>query len=484
MKYGLTETTVENICAVFARFPEIEKAVLYGSRAKGNFKTGSDIDLTLCGDELTSDLCSTIASALDDLLLPYTIDLSVFNELNHAELREHIERVGMVFYKRANQCAGMKKNWEVKRMGEVCLIKPPKSEARKQLGSSDLVSFVPMENLGIGSKYLVARQVRPLEDVVGSYTYFAEEDVLLAKITPCFENGKLGIARNLSNGVGFGSSEYIVFRTNKSLHNEFLYYFLSREQFREEGAQRMSGAVGHKRVAKDFIENYPIPLPPLPEQQRIVAILDEAFAAIATAKENAAKNLQNARELFESYLQSVFANPGDGWEEKAFDKVCVFQRGFDLPTHSRNAGSFPLVSSNGITDWIDVWKVNAPGVVTGRSGTIGNIHYVEKDFWPLNTALYIKDFHGNDPRFVYYFLKQFDLGKYSSGAGVPTLNRNNVHVVQVNFPKSIPEQRAIVAKLDALAAETKKLEALYRQKLNDLDELKKSVLKKAFDGKL
>ena len=79
MKYGLTETTVEKICAVFARFPEIEKAVLYGSRAKGNFKMGSDIDLTLCGEALTSDLRSTIASALDDLLLPYTIDLSVFN---------------------------------------------------------------------------------------------------------------------------------------------------------------------------------------------------------------------------------------------------------------------------------------------------------------------------------------------------------------------------------------------------------------------
>jgi len=101
MKYGLTETTVENICAVFACFPEIEKAVLYGSRAKGNFKTGSDIDLTLCGEALTSDLRSTIASALDDLMLPYNIDISVFNELNHEKLREHIERLGVLFYERA-----------------------------------------------------------------------------------------------------------------------------------------------------------------------------------------------------------------------------------------------------------------------------------------------------------------------------------------------------------------------------------------------
>ena len=100
MKYGLTEATIEKIQGVFVRFPAIEKAVLYGSRAMGNFKTGSDIDLTLYGEALTSDLCLTIASELDDLLLPYTIDLSIFNELNHAKLREYIERVGVVFYER------------------------------------------------------------------------------------------------------------------------------------------------------------------------------------------------------------------------------------------------------------------------------------------------------------------------------------------------------------------------------------------------
>ncbi len=100
MKYGLSEATVEKICGVFVHFPEVEKAVLYGSRAKGNYKTGSDIDLTLYGAKLTHSLCATIASELDDLLLPYTIDLSVFDELNHDKLREHIERVGVVFYQR------------------------------------------------------------------------------------------------------------------------------------------------------------------------------------------------------------------------------------------------------------------------------------------------------------------------------------------------------------------------------------------------
>jgi predicted nucleotidyltransferase len=100
MKYGLTEEAVAKICAVLARFPEIDKAILYGSRAKGNYKPGSDIDLTLCGKALTPDVRSAVASELDDLLLPYTIDLSIYDELNHAKLREHIERVGVVFYER------------------------------------------------------------------------------------------------------------------------------------------------------------------------------------------------------------------------------------------------------------------------------------------------------------------------------------------------------------------------------------------------
>jgi len=100
MKYGLSESTVEKICGILARFTEVDRAVLYGSRAKGNYKPGSDIDLTLFGANLNAALCATIAEALDDLLLPYFIDLSVFSELKQPELEAHINRVGKVFYQR------------------------------------------------------------------------------------------------------------------------------------------------------------------------------------------------------------------------------------------------------------------------------------------------------------------------------------------------------------------------------------------------
>jgi len=105
VKYGLKETTIEKICAVFAAFPVVDKAVLYGSRAKGNFKNGSDIDLTLCGQDLTLKTLYKIENELDDLLLPYTIDLSIFAQISNADLVAHIQRVGVAFYEKSSEHA-------------------------------------------------------------------------------------------------------------------------------------------------------------------------------------------------------------------------------------------------------------------------------------------------------------------------------------------------------------------------------------------
>jgi predicted nucleotidyltransferase len=106
MKYGLKEATIRKICAVFAKFPQVDQAVLYGSRAKGNYKNGSDIDLTLCGDaDLTLNVLYQIMHALDDLLLPYTIDLSIFSDIGDPDVVEHIRRVGVTFYAKGGRNA-------------------------------------------------------------------------------------------------------------------------------------------------------------------------------------------------------------------------------------------------------------------------------------------------------------------------------------------------------------------------------------------
>lgn len=140
-----------------------------------------------------------------------------------------------------------------------------------------------------------------------------------------------------------------------------------------------------------------------------------------------------------------------GWSTKRLGDVATLQRGFDLPVQHRVSGAFPIVTSSGKSDWHHKAAVKGPGVVTGRSGSIGNVFYIEEDFWPLNTALYVKDFHGNDPRFVYHLLGHFDLSRFASGAGVPTLNRNFVHDEPVLVPP-LAEQQRIVGVLDEAMA--------------------------------
>ena len=196
--------------------------------------------------------------------------------------------------------------WEVKTLEDVCKIKPPKREARNKLKETDFVSFAPMKYLETSQKHFIPTEERTLKEVGGSYTYFANDDVLLAKITPCFENGKLGIAKNLKNGVGFGSSEYIVFRTNDNLFSEYLYYFLLRTQFREEGAKRMMGAVGHKRVSKEFIEDSIIPLPSFSEQQSIVQKLDALSTETKKLEAIYIQKLADLEELKRSILAKAF----------------------------------------------------------------------------------------------------------------------------------------------------------------------------------
>jgi type I restriction enzyme S subunit len=206
-----------------------------------------------------------------------------------------------------NQGSDNKQGWEEKKLGEVFEIKPPKKQAREKLSDNDLVSFLPMEDLGVCENEIKATREKQMKEVAGSYTYFAENDVLLAKITPCFENGKLGVAKNLKNGIGFGSSEYIVFRCPNDIVPEFLFYFLSRESLREEGKKYMSGAVGHKRLSKDWIENYFFSYPKSKEhQQTIVRQLDALRAETQKLEAVYQKKIADLEELKKSILQKAF----------------------------------------------------------------------------------------------------------------------------------------------------------------------------------
>jgi type I restriction enzyme S subunit len=202
----------------------------------------------------------------------------------------------------------MKAGWKTVRLADVAEMRPPKSEVKlKGLKTSDEVGFIPMEDLTLFRKQARALQVRALSEVSNSYTYFANGDVLMAKISPCFQNGKMGIATGLPNGVGYGSSEYFVFRPSEELSAEWLFYFLQDPGFRRHATGKFSGNVGQQRLPKELIEELEIPLPPLAEQKRIVALLDEAFAGIDHLDLNISNAIAGHSDLKASLLEKAFA---------------------------------------------------------------------------------------------------------------------------------------------------------------------------------
>ena len=199
-------------------------------------------------------------------------------------------------------------NFPVVRIGDVCSINPSKS-AITGLEPDTKVSFVPMADLNEHRIKFKPYKEKILSDVSPSYTYFAENDVLLAKVTPCFENGKAGIARDLINGIGFGSSEFYVFRGGDKALSEWLYHCIMHPVFRNSAIAQMTGTGGLQRVPKGYIENFEIPLPPLQVQQEIVAEI-----------EGYQKVIDGARTVVDHYRPHIPIDPN--WPMIALEEVC------------------------------------------------------------------------------------------------------------------------------------------------------------------
>lgn len=173
-------------------------------------------------------------------------------------------------------------HWETVRLGDICELNPRKSEVKDFEGN---VSFVPMAMVSETDMYFSVQEQKPLKEVYTGYTYFRDDDVLLAKVTPCFENEKSGLAKNLENGIGFGSSEFFVLRANpEKVLPEYIYYIINSNRFIAEGTPQMTGTGGLRRLTKDFVLNYPVSLPPLDVQRRIVNQTEEEITIVEQNK--------------------------------------------------------------------------------------------------------------------------------------------------------------------------------------------------------
>jgi type I restriction enzyme S subunit len=179
------------------------------------------------------------------------------------------------------------------------------------------------------------------------------------------------------------------------------------------------------------------------------------------------------------YKQTEVGVIPEDWDTLALWEITTLQRGYDLPHRLRKPGSVPIVTSSGLESMHSEAKVKAPGVVTGRYGTIGEVFLIQEDFWPLNTTLYVSNFHGNDPAFISYFLRTLDFHKHSGKSGVPGINRNDIHEVVVSVPHAKAEQEAIAEVLSDADALIESLEHLLAKKR----QIKQGAMQQLLTGK-
>ena len=396
-------------------------------------------------------------------------------------------------------------NWQTKKLGEVCEVGAGNSAPQKEeLFKNGRYPFFRTSDVG---KVRISKSLKEVSD------YLNDEGIKGLKF---FEKGtillpKSGASTFLNHRVIMGIDGYVVshlatIKTNeKVLNNVFLFYYL-------QGIKAQDLIQDHKYPSLNIsvIKQIQVPIPSLSTQTRIVKILDKSFAEMETAKNNAERNLRNAKELFESCLQEVFANRGDEWEEKKLGEILEIERGGS----PRPINSFLTDDKNSI-NWIKIGdtknvdkyiyktrqKIIPEGLKKSRLVKKGDFilsnsmsfgkPYIMKTTGAIHDGwLVLREKRKNeiDKDYLYnvlkspFVFKQFD--NLAAGSTVRNLNIALVSSVVISFPKSLTTQKQIVSKLDTLSASTKKLEKNYQQKIDDLDELKKSVLKKAFEGEL
>lgn len=310
------------------------------------------------------------------------------------------------------------------------------------------------------------RVVNPGDLILSNSMSFGRPYIL--QITTCIHDGWIAITR-----------------ISKQTDRDFLYYSILAPGSQGYFVDNAAGS-GVQNLNADIIKALPVCFPFLPEQHKIASCLSSLDDLIAAELQK----LDALKAHKKGLMQQLFPREGEilprlrfpefrkagKWEEKALAAIAPLQRGFDLPSNEIRPGKVPIVYSNGPKGFHERGMAKGPGIVTGRSGTIGKIHFIERgDYWPHNTALWVTSFEGHAPKFVYYLYESVGFVRFASGSGVPTLNRNDAHSFVTAVPICPSEQHRIASCLssldDLIAAQSDKLESLKTHKKGLMQQL-------------
>ncbi|SRR6266487_554979 len=393
--------------------------------------------------------------------------------------------------------------WEMSTLGEVCEINPSRKEIAALPDDLD-VSFVPMAAVSEDGR-LIDAKTRKVSEVKKTFPHFKDRDVLIAKITPCFENGKRWLANSLTNGVGFGSTEFHVLRAKGRVVPEWVYYFVSLPELRKEGQRRMTGTAGQKRVPASFLEEHSIPVPLPAVQEKIVLALRRA--------ERLKETRERANQLTNKIIQSVFlktfgdplTNPRD-WPIRTIGEVTVYhQQGFYTNQEYTSTGT-PILRISDITESGEILYENAPlldipqrdvdkfqpkvgDLLVARSGvSLGRCAIFRREDFPCVYGAYLIRFRFNShlvlPEYVQAFLMSGGIlsgvrRDISHKSAQPNINAQEIKQITIPIPP-LPLQ----VRFSECLISVQKVTKTQTQSTQAIKVLFETVMHKAFSGGL
>jgi len=420
---------------------------------------------------------------------------------------------------------GLPNGWVLVELPEVLKINPPKPTP-DALAADLPVTFVPMPAVDAESGTISTPSTRPFSEVRKGFTAFRVNDVIMAKITPCMENGKAAIARNLVNGLGFGSTEFHVLRASDAVLPEYVYHFIRQESFRRSAEQEMTGSVGQKRVPADFLVRTEVPLPPLAEQKRIVAKVETLLARVNAARQRLAK----VPALLKRFRQSILAaacsgrltedwrdentveDPDQSWESTEASEICeLVQSGTTPRDRAVLTSGVPFLKVYNIVDQRVAFKekpqfiseethtggsrraISKPGdVIMNIVGPpLGKVAVIPDDYpeWSVNQAIAV--FRAGprlDRQFLFHLLcsglpYEGVLRETRGSAGQSNISLSQCRNMIFRVPP-LAEQHEIVRRVEALLARADRIEKRLAAATRRVESLTQAILAQAFRGEL
>ncbi len=389
-------------------------------------------------------------------------------------------------------------DWEVGRLKNV--IKIGSNADTSMLSEKDTVTFLPMQFIKNG--YFI-----PNEDEYkkcnSSYTLFTENEILLAKVTPCFENGNIAITKELKNKIGFGSSEIFAVSCKKNTNINYIFYFLQNPFFVSRATESMTGAGGLKRVSAEFINTYPLGIPPLKTQQKIADFLDSKCSKIDSTIEQEKQHIEKLKEYRQSFITEAVTKgldknapmkdsgiewigeiPND-WETCKNKFLSVMKSGSTITSEQiHENGEYPVYGGNGLRGYCSAFTNSGTHILIGRQGALcGNVRLAQDKFWASEHAIVVYPFKNVFFKYYYYILLSANLNQYSTSAAQPGLAVEQIANLRFCIPP-LDEQKQIADYLDKKIAQIDNAIAKKETLISKLQEYKKSLIFEAVTGKM